>query len=58
MFEYFGNLLDNISWFWLVVGLFIGWNIPQPMWVTAAQRWLRSRAKKAVAEIKENVDNG
>lgn len=31
--------------FWIVVGVFIGWNVPQPRYARAVQRWVAGKSK-------------
>ena len=33
--------------FWIAVGAFIGWNLPQPVWA----RWIESAVKNMIAKI-------
>jgi hypothetical protein len=29
----------------LIIGVFIGWNLPQPVWAKAAQDWVKAKVK-------------
>jgi len=31
--------------FWIVVGAFIGWNVPQPRYAKAIQKWVVGKLK-------------
>lgn len=44
MLEWLGSILDHISWFWLIVGLLVGWNlVPQPKWVSNLLSWVKNK---------------
>ena len=38
--------------FWIVVGAFIGWNVPQPKYVKAIQRWVSGKPKAPTGKPK------
>lgn len=37
--------------FWIVVGAFIGWNVPQPKYARAIQRWMFGKSKTLVGKL-------
>jgi hypothetical protein len=44
MLEWLGSILDHINWFWLIVGLLVGWNlVPQPKWVSNLLSWVKNK---------------
>jgi hypothetical protein len=44
MLEWLGSILDHISWFWLIVGLLVGWNlVPQPKWISNLLSWVKNK---------------
>jgi len=46
MLEWLGSILDHINWFWLIVGLLVGWNVlPQPAWVSSSIAWVKNKVK-------------
>jgi len=50
MLEWIGAVLDQINWFWLVVGLLVGWNVlPQPKWVSNTITWIKNKITGASA---------
>jgi hypothetical protein len=44
MLEWLGSILDHINWFWLIVGLLVGWNlVPQPKWISNLLSWVKNK---------------
>ena len=44
MLEWLGSILDQINWFWLIVGLLVGWNlVPQPKWISNLLSWVKNK---------------
>jgi len=44
MLEWLGSILDHISWFWLIVGLLVGWNlVPRPKWISNLLSWVKNK---------------
>jgi hypothetical protein len=39
--------------FWIAVGAFVGWNIPQPFWAKWVQNKLSGAAKDVVEQVNE-----
>jgi hypothetical protein len=37
--------------FWVAVGAFIGWNVPQPGYARAIQRWVVGRSKALTGKL-------
>ena len=37
---------------WTVVGAFIGWNVPQPRYAKAIQRWVTGKSKTPTGKPK------
>ena len=44
-------MLDSI--FWVLVGLFIGWNLPQPTWAKYVQTMIMSWVSKVSSMVKK-----
>jgi len=37
-------LLSQVDWFWLIIGLLVGWNLlKQPVWVSEALSWVLTK---------------
>lgn len=31
---------------WIIIGAFIGWNLPQPVWAVTIQTWIMDKLSK------------
>jgi hypothetical protein len=40
--------------FWVAVGAFVGWNIPQPFWAKWVQNKFSSAAKDVVNQVNDS----
>jgi len=34
-------MMDTL--FWIAVGVFVGWHVPQPSWAVLIEDWVKSR---------------
>lgn len=41
----------------MVIGLFVGWNLPQPKWAKIAQEWITNKFKELASRINSNDKN-